>query len=68
MPQARPVAGLPAKGKLRHLVVSDGLFFSLVFERKFHKTHLLEDLFSETLGLGLELCSWCGLLISVELG
>eukprot|EP00964_Phaeocystis_antarctica_P089331 scaffold56980_cov97-Phaeocystis_antarctica.AAC.2 len=37
-------------------------FSSFLFERKCNETHLLEHLFSDKLGLGLELCSWCGLL------
>ena len=48
VPQPRLVAGLQAKGELGKWLFAMFSFFSL---RKCHKTHLFEDLFSETLGL-----------------
>ena len=52
------------------VVCDDILFFSLRAQDNATKHTCSEDLFSETLGLGLGsvLCSWCDLLINAELG
>ena len=56
VPQARPVAGLQAKGKLRESVVCGD--FSFRHERECHKTHLFEYLRGTVLAKRVELCSW----------